>query len=71
MCVKLFAPVNGQDPKCTDENFYRSMCTFECKPKTYLPTGGTHMVSCMADKTWSGHFSACEGMKLCLVLSFN
>ena len=66
-CVPPVTPDNGMDLTCSDRYYYGSVCTFKCKSGFILPKIGVDMIICTADKTWSGIFTACEGMSLSII----
>ncbi|CAG2227187.1 unnamed protein product [Mytilus edulis] len=45
---------------CTDDNYYRSICTFSCEPGYDITPGQTRVMLCTEDGTWRGSQPVCK-----------
>ncbi|XP_071080206.1 sushi, von Willebrand factor type A, EGF and pentraxin domain-containing protein 1-like [Haliotis cracherodii] len=52
-------PVANVDVKCSDKEYFKSMCTYECRPGYDVKPGMTRLRVCTAQKTWRGTNPVC------------
>ena len=51
----LLSPIEGARPECTNDNYFRSICSFNCDEGYDMPPQVSKALVCQNDKTWRKH----------------
>ena len=66
----VLSPIEGASPSCTEENHFRSICSFNCKVGYDMPSHVSKALVCQNDKTWRKNGEPkCKGKLSCVVWS--